>query len=410
MDRQIVYPGSIPLDTDLLNVQRNTLLALGSLAKTILGNSPVVDGLACSPSSPGFAVTIGPGTVSVVMQLDDIAFGSLPADPASVVKTGVNAGYISLQLGTTPDQSTVLCWLIQATLTEQDDEPLTLQYWNANNPTVPFSGPGNSGSAQNTRRRMQLVLSAKSSAPVPVGTFAPPNPDPGSLGLYCVTTWVGKAGVTGDDIQVLPTAPLLPFHLPDLTPGFSRQDVIAADRTWQVPQGIRRIRVRVVGGGGGGGGGTTSFGGGGGGAGGYAEAILTVQPGQSFPVAVGVGGTPAPPTVTGGAGTASRFGDLVVAQGGLGGASSNPDSHGGTGGSAVAGAFLVQGGMGGDGPMVAGVPAGNGGASVFGGGGRGSNGGGSPADGRAPGSGAGGGYGNNASGGFGAAGVVIVEY
>jgi hypothetical protein len=107
MDRQIVYPGSIPLDTDLLNVQRNTLLALGSLAKTVLGNSPVVDGLACSPSSPGFAVTIGPGTVSVVMQLDDIAFGSLPADPASVVKTGVNAGYISLQLGTTPDPATL---------------------------------------------------------------------------------------------------------------------------------------------------------------------------------------------------------------------------------------------------------------------------------------------------------------
>lgn len=410
MDRQIVYPGSIPLDTDLLSVQRNALLALGSLASTVLGSSPIVDGLACSPASSGYAVSIGPGTLSISMQLDATAYGSLPADASSILKMGVNTGVIPLQLGTTPDQSTVLCWLVQAALVEQDDQALALQYWNAANPTVPFSGPGNSGSAQYTRRRTQLVLGVKSSAPVPVGTFAPPSPDPGSVGLYGVTTWVGKAGVTADDIRPLPTAPLLSYHLPDLTPGFSRQEVITADRTWQSPQGVRRIRVRLVGGGGGGGGGTTSFGGGGGGAGGYAEAILSLQPGQSIPISVGVGGTPSPPTVTGGTGGTSKFGDFVVALGGLGGASSNPDSHGGTGGLGVAGALLVPGGMGGDGPMIGGVPAGNGGSSAFGGGGRGSNGGGSPADGKAPGAGAGGGYGNNASGGFGAAGVVIVEY
>ena len=410
MDRQIVYPGSIPLDTDFLNIQRSTLLALGSLTKAVLGTSPVVDGLACAPAISGYAVTIGPGTLSIATILDVASFGSLPADATPVVKTGVNPADLVIQLGTTPDQASVLCWLIQATLAEEDDLPLTLQYWNAADPTVPFGGPGNSGAAQNTRRRTKLVLSAKASAPTPVGTFAPPPPDPGAISLYGVTTWVGKPGVAPEDIHSLPDAPFLPFHLPNLAPGFSRQDVINADRIWQVPQGVFRVRVRAVGGGGGGGGGTNSYGGGGGGAAGFAEAILAVQPGQSFPVVVGIGGTPAPPAVTAGAGGTTRFGDAVVAQGGIGGASSNPDSHGGAGGVGAAGALLIQGGMGGDGPMIGGVPAGNGGAGYFGGGGRGSNGGGAPADGKAPGSGAGGGYGNNASGGFGAPGLVVVEY
>ena len=31
MDRTIVYPGSIPLDTDLLRLNRNTMVALGAV-------------------------------------------------------------------------------------------------------------------------------------------------------------------------------------------------------------------------------------------------------------------------------------------------------------------------------------------------------------------------------------------
>lgn len=410
MDRQIVYPGSIPLDTDFLNIQRNTLSALGALSTSILGSSPVVDGLACSPSGSGYSVVIGTGTLSMSVVLDQTNFGSLPPSGDTVVKTGTIVSPRTIPLGTTADQSMVLSWLIQATLVEVDDEPLALQYWNASNPSIPFSGPQNSGSAQNTRRCTQLVITAKASSPTPVGTFAPPSPDPGFVGLYGITTWIGKGSITQDDIHALPTAPILRFHLPDLTPGFSRIEALTSTRTWQVPAGVTKVRVRLVAGGGGGGGGTPSYGGGGGGAGGYAESILALQSGQTVSVVVGVGGTSSPATVTGGSGGASSFGDQVVAQGGLGGASSNPDCHGGTGGFGTVGMILYSGGMGGDGPMIGNVPAGNGGASLFGGGGRGSNGGGSPADGKAPGSGAGGGYGSGAAGGFGAPGLVLLEY
>jgi hypothetical protein len=410
MDRQIVYPGSIPLDTDLLNLQRNTMAALGSLAQIVLGTQPLVDGLACAPLTEGVAVVVGPGTITAQLAMDNTSFGSLPADSTLAVKTATNPENTIVQLGTWPDQSMVLCWLIQAAVQEFDDTPVALPYWNAADPTVPFSGPGNSGVGQNTRRVARVVLSAKSSGPLPTGTFAPPTADPGWIGLYGVTTSASKVVVAAEDIHPIIDTPVVPFRLPDLAPGFSRQQIFGQSTNWQVPRAVRRIRVRAVGGGGGGGGGTASFGGGGGGAGGYAESIIAVQPGQVFSITIGSSGTPAGPNSTGGAGGTTKFGDFVAATGGSGGASANPDSHGGAGGAGTSGTLLLLGGMGGDGPMVGAVPAGNGGSSAFGGGGRGANGGGQPADGRAPGSGAGGGYGANASGGIGASGLIIVEY
>jgi hypothetical protein len=52
MDRILVYPGSIPLDTDILNTNRNSMIALGYLAQAILGTNALVDGLGCSPTTP----------------------------------------------------------------------------------------------------------------------------------------------------------------------------------------------------------------------------------------------------------------------------------------------------------------------------------------------------------------------
>ena len=51
MDRQIVYVGAVPLDTDQLQQSRNTMIALGYLAKMTIGDGTAyVDGLACTPA------------------------------------------------------------------------------------------------------------------------------------------------------------------------------------------------------------------------------------------------------------------------------------------------------------------------------------------------------------------------
>jgi hypothetical protein len=105
MDRQIVYPGSIPLDTDLLNVQRSTMIAIGYLAQATLGAGVVVDGLACTPVSPAsLAVVIGPGSITQLSPIDPNSFGSLGVDANDpVVKMGVNV--TGLQFAVQPPAS-----------------------------------------------------------------------------------------------------------------------------------------------------------------------------------------------------------------------------------------------------------------------------------------------------------------
>jgi hypothetical protein len=104
MDRGIVYPGSIPLDTDLLNTNRNTMVAIGALASATLGTVPAIDGLTVTPSAQGgLAVDVAPGSITAYVPLDQTAYGSLPADlNNAVVQTGINIGLATLPLSAPP--------------------------------------------------------------------------------------------------------------------------------------------------------------------------------------------------------------------------------------------------------------------------------------------------------------------
>ena len=410
MDRQIVYAGSIPLDTDLLYLQRNVQTAIGALARLVLGDGPVVDGLACAPGAGAYQISIGEGSWTGLLAGDFAPFGALGVDGTPVVRTGLLLGNTVLQLSAPPDAAHALSWLVQAAVSEADTGPVALPYWNAANPSVPYSGPGNSGVAQNTQRVLRVALSVKGTGPQGLGSVVPPSPDPGCVGLHVVTTYFGQPSVGAGDIVTYADAPRLRFKLPYMPPGYSRQAVFTATGGWPCPEGVRVARVRLVGGGGGGGGGEIGYSGGGGGAGGYSESLVAVEPGQVYPVVIGTGGIAAGSGVTGGGGGPTSFGTVVAASGGQGGGSNNPDCHGGSSGLGTLGTVQQPGGVGGDGAEVVNVPGGNGGASAFGGGGRGANQGGVAANGMASGSGAGGGYGPSSSGGAGQSGLVVLEY
>src|SRR6185437_4501535 len=92
MDRQMVYPGSIPLDADILSLQRDVMIAVGYLAQAALGTGMVADGLPCAPTQPAsMQVTVGPGSLAQMSVIDSTAFGSLAADTADpLVKIGIN--------------------------------------------------------------------------------------------------------------------------------------------------------------------------------------------------------------------------------------------------------------------------------------------------------------------------------
>ena len=169
MDRQIVYAGSIPLDTDLLYVQRNVQTAIGALARLVLGDGPVVDGLACVPGAGAYQVSVGAGSWTGLLPGDSATFGALGQDVTPVVRTGSLLSDVLLQLDGPPDAGHVTSWLVQATVVESDTGPVALPYWNAANPSVPYSGPGNSGAAQNTQRVLRVVLAVKSTGPLALG-------------------------------------------------------------------------------------------------------------------------------------------------------------------------------------------------------------------------------------------------
>jgi hypothetical protein len=415
VDRQIVFPGSIPLDTDLLSVERNIMIALGYLAQATLGGVPLVDGLACTPTVPAsLTVTVGPGSITAPQTIDSTAFGSLPADSADpLVKMGINTTPTTFTLTAPTTSGQTINYLIQAALLETDATPVVLPYYNAANPAQPFSGPDNTGVAQNTQRLQSVQLQIKPGAPANAGAQITPTVDSGWVGLYVVTVNYGQSQLTSADIATLPAAPFVQFKLNGLAPGFSRMTTLYSSANFVVPNGVSRLKVRLCGGGGGGGGGggANGLGGAGGGAGGYAEAIIQVTPGTTIPVTVGAGGTGAPGTGSGGTGGTSSFGTYLSATGGSGGDSAATYAAGGAPGTGSGGTMVATGGFGSDGNGGTVMFAGNGGASAFGGGGRAAAAGNyAQQNGTAPGSGGGGCYGSAGNGGSGAAGIVIVEY
>jgi hypothetical protein len=373
MDRNLVYPGSIPLDTDLLAVNRNTMIALGYLAQIVLGIDPVVDGLACVPTSPpSMTITVGPGTMSQLSVIDMLPYGSLPADTIDpLLKLGVNIAPSTFALTAPTTSGQAVNYLIEVTFQESDVNPIVLPYYNAAQPSQPYSGPANSAVPQNTLRTQSVELQVKCGAPAISGTQSTPPVDNGWTGLYVITVPYGKTSIMNSDILTLPTAPFLAWKLPWLRPGFgSGIQSYTASGTFIVPAGVSQVEVEVWGGGAGSyasiSGPQTGNASGGGSGGGYGrKRIAGLTPGQSIGVIVGAGGNYGAAGGGASSGGTSSFGPYVSATGGcLNGLASaaNPQNGGtpaGTGvggdvnltGSAGQAAVLTQGGMGGAAPM-----------------------------------------------------------
>ena len=140
MDRSLVYPGSIPLDTDLLSTNRSAMIAIGYLAQAVLGTNTIVDGLTCTPTAPAsLTVMVGPGSITQLTVVDTLAYGSLPADMADpLVKMGINLSPSSFTLTAPLTSGQSINYLIQAALQESDTNPVVLPYYNAANPAQPY--------------------------------------------------------------------------------------------------------------------------------------------------------------------------------------------------------------------------------------------------------------------------------
>ncbi len=218
MDRQIVYPGAIPLDTDVLNTERNVLKAIGYALQAAFGTGTLVDGLTCSPTSPAsMAVTLSQGSIISLQEVDANAFGSLAADTNPLVKMGINAEgttAFAITAPTTPGYSQN--YLIEAEFLEAGGTPVVLPYYNASNPSQPYTGPSNSGTAQNTQLLETVALQLKAGTAAAAGTQTTPAVDPGYVGLYVITVNYGQTSITASSIVAYPTAPFIYTKLPQI--------------------------------------------------------------------------------------------------------------------------------------------------------------------------------------------------
>ena len=426
MDRQIVYPGAVPLDTDLMLQSRHAMIGLGYLAKMIIGDGGCyADGFACAPGQ-GLSVVIGPGSLSYPTVVDAGFVGSLPPDGDPLVKLGVNTSPVTLSIAGPG------LFMVSGCVLEAQAGDVVVAYYNAANPSQTLFGPSGNGTAQASVIQQRVSLSVTSGNGVPSG----------SLPLWTISVPADATTITSAMISEASGAPFLTVKLPVAAPlasptftgtpnaptpaagdvstllattafvsaavrQFRAVWTTAGSYSWLCPNGVSQILFRGWGPGGAGGIGSGGFAGGGGG-GGYLEVLLDVVGGQTYVVIVGSGGTnSASVTPTSFGGILSVFGG---GNGGNGGAGQN-----GIGGTAGSDAVLQLealsnpgAGTGQPGYVLSGASIGGAGGSSFGTGSNFPAFGGAGAAGFWPGGGGSGG--STGAGGSGASGLVMLQW
>ncbi|MBS1086616.1 glycine-rich domain-containing protein, partial [Gluconobacter sphaericus] len=369
MDRAIVYAGSIPLDTDLLQAGRYTKAAFGNLASMLYGpNVMAASGLGYSASSSDLSLTVEAGSILAPGVIDATSLGGNGGGLAADT-TALTCQYISTesQIVTIPGSGNT--YTVYAVCSEQDVDPTVLPFFNASNPSQTQAGIQNDGGALPVRRAGVLSL---------VAAANPPSAPSGGcvVALYTIAVPQGASSLSGVTVQpgqvFWPTIPELATQAL-LKACTEPMTLVTVNGSVPVPAWASRVELRVIGGGGGGAASQSmttagAFSGAGGGGGGDAWGIYAVSPtqGNGLAITVGSGGGS---EQTGGTSLVSYNGQtLLQAEGGQGGAFySTIGSAGGVGGNASGGTIWNQSGTsGGDGQCNAYTFSGYGGDGPWG--------------------------------------------
>ena len=347
VDRQFAYAGAIPQDTDILSSEKNMLYGVGYLAQAALGTGTCVIGLVGAQTAvPSLQITIGAGAIFSQQTVDATAYGDLGADSNTIMKQGILKAPVTLTLTAPTTSGYSQVYLVEAAYQEIDAGATVLPYYNASNPSAPYSGPANAGTSNYTVRQGACTMGVAAGTAAPTGSQTAPATTSGYVPLYTITVANGQTAITTAQIITATGAPFVPYNLNNIPVYPTTTHAFTSSTSWTVPGGITSIKsIKVWGAGAGGGGCSTTAGAGnGGGGGGYAEKTnVAVTPGASITVTVGSGGTGGPSTGGNGAsGGASSFGSYCAASGG---------TNMGAGGVGTTGDLLLTGGGGGT-PLV----------------------------------------------------------
>ncbi|MGH8299472.1 MAG: hypothetical protein ACRES6_09350 [Steroidobacteraceae bacterium] len=209
MDRQIVYPQAQALETDLLSAQRNTLIGLGLVLQDLLGTASVAAGFGVTPGT-GLTVSVAAGRIYSLQNVDNTAYSSLGIDTAlQVIKQGILAAAATLNCPAPTTSGDSINYLIQGTYEDVDGVPAVLSYFDSQNPSQPFAGQNNSGTAQYTVRQGQAIVAAKAGTQAATGSQTTPAPDSGYIGLAVVTVAYGASSISSGNITAYASAPFI---------------------------------------------------------------------------------------------------------------------------------------------------------------------------------------------------------
>lgn len=187
------------------------MIGLAKLAHTMLGDGPWLQGLACTANSPAaMNVLVAPGQIYSLQNIDGTAYSSLNADTThSILKQGVSLDTVTLSTPAPVTAGYSVNYLVQIAYIDTDSTPIVLPYYNASNPAVAFSGPNNTGAAQNTVRKGVCSIQIKTGVAATTGTQLTPAPDAGYIGAYVITVDNGATTVTAPNIVAYAGAPFI---------------------------------------------------------------------------------------------------------------------------------------------------------------------------------------------------------
>ena len=231
MDRQIVVPGALPQDTDILNTNMFAMIGQAYLNAAVIGSATAVAGLGCTPTSPAsLVVNVGVGSIYAVDEIDASAYGSLGTNTSTVVKQGILSTAVALPITPPGTAGYSQNYLVQVALQDVDSGAQVLSFYNSSNPAQPFSGPNNSGASSMTVRQCNCTIALKAGTPATTGTQATPVPDAGFIGLYSITVANGASQISQNNISKLgsapffPTLPQVPYQVQQGTYVYAGQD------------------------------------------------------------------------------------------------------------------------------------------------------------------------------------------
>lgn len=188
------------------------MIGLSKLASSLMGATTYLRGLSCTPSSPAsMVVNVARGEIYSVQNVENTAYSSLAADTINtILKQGIvmSATAFTLTAPTTAGQS--INYLIQVTYSDTDSGATVLPYYNAANPSVAYSGPNNSGAAQNTVRSGVCTVALKAGVAATTGTQTTPSVDTGYTAAWVITVAQGATAITAANISTAANAPFLP--------------------------------------------------------------------------------------------------------------------------------------------------------------------------------------------------------